>query len=139
KCVGGLLVDDEQRQCSKWLYTSICALVSERLVDLGYDRGSFADSRCHALRRSRTDVTNCEDSRLTCLEFKWCSPDVEARPELLAGRHKPSLIDIDAAPEPSGVGIGADKEKNLAQPTFDAYAVRPVSECRTDHAAGLLV
>ena len=106
-------------------------------MDLGDDRGSFANRGPHALRRSRAHVTDREDPGPTRLELKWCSPDVDGGSELLAGRDEPLFIDIDATAEPISVGIGPNKKKNLAQSMFDAGAVLSVPECRTDRPAGL--
>jgi hypothetical protein len=117
-----------------WL---VSARVGERLVDLGDDRGSFAHCGRHALRGSRSDVADRENSGPTCLKLEGRSPNVEVRSELFAGAHEPSFIDIDAAAQPSSVGIGADKKKDLAQPRFEVRSAVPAPERRAEHAARL--
>jgi hypothetical protein len=106
-------------------------------VDLSDDRGSFANRGRHALRGPGADVADREDTRPTCLKLKWRSPNIEGGVELFTGRHEPSLVDIDATREPTGIGIGADKKKNLPQPMFDARSAIYVPERRTEHASKL--
>jgi hypothetical protein len=70
--------------------------MGERLVELGDDRGSFANRCGDALRRSRAHVTDRKNSWLACFEFKRYTPNVQVCPELTAGLHEPPLIDFDA-------------------------------------------
>jgi hypothetical protein len=106
-------------------------------VDLDDDRGSFAHCGRHALGGSRSDVADRENSGPTCLKLEWRSPYVEVWAELFAGAYEPSFIDMDAAAQPSSVGIGADKKKDLAQPRFQVGSAVPVPERRAEHAARL--
>ena len=86
-------------------------------MDLGDDRGSFAHCGGHTrFVDPRTDVPDRENTRPTCLKLERRSPYVEVWLELFAGAHEPSFIEIDAAAQPSSVGIGAEKRKTWRSP-----------------------
>ena len=92
-------------------------------MNLRDHRGAFADRGGDALGRAGPNIADREDARQAGFERQ---PDAVALRR--AGDDEALLVDLDAAMQPIGIGVGADEEEQVPQRMFDFITARAVAE-----------